>query len=111
MSTRCWPPPVARGVLPAGALNENAAHRLCGRREEVGAPVPFLILVPNQPKPGFVNERGGLQRMTLRFVGHLVRGQAPQFFIDQRQQFIGGSGIALLRACLKNGFMTFWPDV
>src|SRR5947208_15382240 len=34
--------------------------------------------------------------MAGRFVRHLVRGQASQFFINQRQQLIGGSGIAWL---------------
>jgi hypothetical protein len=42
-----------------------------------------------------MDERGGLQRLVRRFVGHLVGGELAQFFIDQRQQFISGFGVAL----------------
>ena len=43
-----------------------------------------------------MNERGGLKRVAGGFVRHLVRGQAAEFLINQRQQFVGGPGIALL---------------
>src|SRR6058998_516182 len=63
----------------------------------MGAPMPLFVFHTDQSQPGFVNERGGLQRVARRFIGHLVRSQATQFIIDQRQQLIGGGGIALLR--------------
>jgi len=34
--------------------------------------------------------------MARRFIGHPVRGQTAKLFINQRQQFLGGFGIALL---------------
>jgi hypothetical protein len=36
--------------------------------------------------------------MASRLVGHVVRRQSAKFFIDQRQQFLSGFGIALLDA-------------
>ena len=42
-----------------------------------------------------MDEGGGLERVPRRFAGHLVRGQAAKLFIDERQQFLCGLGIAL----------------
>ena len=61
----------------------------------MSAAIPLLIFVADQAQPGFVDERGGLQRLARRLVGHLARRQATKLFIDERQQLIGGSGIAL----------------
>jgi hypothetical protein len=33
--------------------------------------------------------------MARSFFGHFVRRELPEFFVDQRQQLIGGIGIAL----------------
>jgi hypothetical protein len=43
-----------------------------------------------------VNEGGGLEGLTGRFVRHPVRGQFAQFLIHQREKFISGVRIALL---------------
>ena len=45
-----------------------------------------------------MDQRGRLQGMASRLVGHVVRRQSAKFFIDQRQQFLSGFGIALLDA-------------
>ena len=66
---------VARGALAASAVNEDSAHRLGSSAKEVRAAVPFLIFIADQPQPGFVDERGGLQGLAGCFVRHLVRGQ------------------------------------
>jgi len=43
-----------------------------------------------------VNQRSGLEGLAGGFVRHPGRGQLAQLFIDQREQFVGGVGIALL---------------
>ena len=43
-----------------------------------------------------MNQRRGLECVPGRFVGHPMRRQFAQFFIDQREQLVGGIGIALL---------------
>src|SRR5689334_15645469 len=43
-----------------------------------------------------MNKRGGLEGVTRSFTGHLVRGQAAQFIVNDRQKFVGGLGVTLL---------------
>ncbi len=87
------------GVLTTGAVNEDSAHRLGGSGEEVRAILKLRFAVAaNQSQPSFVNERGGLKRVARGLIGHSVRGQPSKIFVNQRQQFIGGFGIALYRA-------------
>jgi len=86
---------VTDGAFAAGAVNENAAHRLGRGGEKVSPAIP-LIFVADETQPGFVDEGGGLKRLARRFVRHFVGGETAQLFIDQRQQLLGGSGIALL---------------
>ena len=86
---------VAQGASAPGVFDENAAHRLSCGAEEVGAPVELWVRIADQPQPGLVDERGGLQRLARRFLRHARRGQFTQFFIDQRQQFVR-AGLALV---------------
>lgn len=74
----------------------NAPHRFRGRRKELGASFPALLLFARQPQPSLMHERGGLQRLAGLLDGHLVRGEPPQLIINQREQFFGGVGITLL---------------
>ena len=93
------PAAVPQSALGSGAVHENAAHRFGGGGEEMSAVCEFLIFLAHQTQPGLVNQRGGLECLTGLFVGHLVRGKFAQLLIDQRQQFVGGSAIALLDGC------------
>ena len=43
-----------------------------------------------QPHPGLVDEGGGLERMAGSFVGHLLRRQTAEFFVNDREKFGGG---------------------
>lgn len=87
---------MACGVLAARFLNQDPAHGLGGCPEEMGAAIKLWIYVPDQPEPGFMNERGGLQRLVGRLVGHFRRCELAQFAIDKRQQFLGGARVAVL---------------
>lgn len=87
---------VAHGPFVAGPVNENAPHRFGRGGEEVGAVLEMSLAIrADEPQPGFVNERGGLQSLARGFAGHPVRGQSPQLIINQRQQLLRGLGIAL----------------
>jgi hypothetical protein len=44
-----------------------------------------------------VDQGGWLQRLAWRFLGHLLRGQFPQFLVNERQELSGGVGTALLK--------------
>jgi hypothetical protein len=82
------------GLAP-GAFDEDAAHRLSGRSEEVPAAVPVQILTPaDQAQVGFVDQGGRLKCFIGLLVGELRRRQLAQLVVDQRQQLLGGVRIA-----------------
>src|SRR5262249_43518817 len=81
----------------AGAFDEDAAHGLGGRGEEVASAVPGAARVRvDQPQVRLVNQGGRLQRLAGRFVGEFVRGELTQRVVDQRQQLLRGGRVALL---------------
>jgi hypothetical protein len=97
---------VAQGALAAGFVNQDAAHRLGGSAEEMGAAIELWIGLANQPQPGFMDERGGLQGLVGRFVRHFRRRELPQFSINQWQQFIGGLGVAMFDGLKYAGYVS-----
>ena len=79
------------GLLAAGLIDENAAHRLGRGGEEVTAAVPGrLVPLADQAQVGLVNEGGGLERLPRLFLRQLLRGQLAQLVVDERQQPAGG---------------------
>jgi hypothetical protein len=87
---------VTHRALAAGLVNEDAPHGLGGGPEKMRPAVVVRISVADQPQPGFMHQGGGLQRLMGRFIGHARGRELAQLAIDQRQQFIGGLGIAVL---------------
>ena len=83
-------------ALATGAVNEDAPHGFSGGPEEVRAILPGLRGRIHQLEPSFVDQRGRLERMARALPGHLVRSQAAQFIVNQRQQLVGRLGVALL---------------
>jgi hypothetical protein len=82
------------GLAP-GLVNEDAPHGLGGRSEEMGASAPVLTIRTCEFQPCFMHQRSGLQGLARRFMGHLLRREFAQFLINQWQQFVRGSGIAM----------------
>jgi hypothetical protein len=73
----------------------NVRPSLCG--EETAATVPALVvLAVDEAQVGLVHEGGGLEGLAGLFLSQPGGGQAAQLFIDQREQFGAGAGIALL---------------
>ena len=81
------PAAVPRRAFVAGAIDENATHRLRGRAEEVGAILPALIL-PTDPNPRFMDERRRLQRLSRRLARHLLRSDPAQLCVNERKKLI-----------------------
>ena len=75
------------GLLAARAVDKNAAHGLGGGAEKVGAILPAVRFAADAD-PGFVDERGRLQSLPSHFAGHLVCGDAAQFVIHEREEFL-----------------------
>jgi hypothetical protein len=76
------------------SFNQDPTHGLGSGRKKVGAVGPFLASASGQANPGFMNQRGGLERMAGLFLDHASGGEAPQFIINQRQQFLGCQAFA-----------------
>jgi len=71
-------------------------------------PIEFRIGLANQAQPGLMHQRGGLQSVVGRFPCHSGRGELAQFAINQRQQFVGGFGVAMLDGFKNAGNVAQW---
>ena len=80
----------------AGLVNENAAHGFGRGGEAKRAVLNLGIRLADQPQPGLMHQRGGLQGLMGRFAGHFGADEVAQLSIHQRQQSLVGLGIAVL---------------
>jgi hypothetical protein len=85
------------GLAAAGAIDENAAHRLGGDGKEVLASIPVWLCSRGDFQPRFMHESGGLERVLVAFPRQAMRRQPAQFIIDQRQQLRPRARIAIRR--------------
>ena len=82
-------------ALAAGVFNQDAAHGLGGRGEEVPAAVPVLWPgAGDQAEVGLVDQGGRLERVIRSLGCHPRGGEFAQFVVDERQEFGGGFGVA-----------------
>jgi hypothetical protein len=85
-------PPLAPGVL-----DQDTPHRFGGGGEEVFPGVPVLRVVhAGQAQVGFVDQRRGVEGLARLLLRQLLGGQPAQLVVDQRQELLGGVGVALL---------------
>ena len=92
-------PPWARlcRAFPAGAIDEDTAHGLGCRGEEVAATVPLLAPVRvDQPQVRLVDQGRGLERLAGLLLRQPLGGQLAELVVDQRQELLGGLGVAVL---------------
>jgi hypothetical protein len=83
--------------IAAGAFDEDTAHRLGRRGEEVPATIPVLGLVNvYQPQIGLVDQSSGLEGLAGLLLSEPLGRELAEFIIDQREQPVGGTRIALL---------------
>lgn len=84
-----------RAIFSPPILDKNPPHRFGCRAKEMPSAVPVLrLLAIDESQVRFVNERGGLQSLSWLFLGDALSSQAAQFIVDERQQLLGGGGIA-----------------
>jgi hypothetical protein len=93
-------------LLVACAIEENPAHRLGRGSKEMSATVPALDFGRiDEPEIRLVDEGGGLERMPGLFLRQLQGGQLAQFVVHERQELLGGLGIALLDGRQDSGYV------
>lgn len=85
---------VPLGVAAPGTFDQNASHGLGRRAEEVRAIPPGRLRVTAQSKPGFMQERSGLECLPGRLPCHLRGGKFAEFAINEREQLVGGVCVA-----------------
>jgi len=89
---------VAKPPLAPGVFYQDTAHGFgCGGKE-MAASLPALLAIADEPQPGFMDQRSGLQRLAGGFLGHFMRCETAKFLINQRQQFRSGFFVTLLCA-------------
>src|SRR5262245_41974957 len=94
-------PAVFDGLLAARMLNEDAAHGLGSRCEEVPAAVPVWLVLTGltrgaayQTQVGLVDQGSGLKRLPGRLLGQPLGGELAQLCIDEREQLARRGGVA-----------------
>ena len=80
--------PFRSGAFP-GAIDEHPAHRFGCGGEECGLIDPGRLDIAAQPKPGFMDQGGGLKGET-RFMRQPGCGEVPQFLEHEVEQFLAG---------------------
>ena len=83
--------------MASSVLDQDAAHGLGGRSEEMTAVLPVRrLLGVHQAEVGLVDQGGRLQRLAGPLPGQLVGRQTAEFVVDQRQELLGGVRVARL---------------
>src|SRR6185295_18998455 len=78
----------------AGALDEDAAHGLGGRAEEVTAAVPGLVpVLSDESQVRLVDQGRGLQRVVRGLGRHASGGELPQLVLDEWEELLGRVGV------------------
>ena len=75
--------------LAAGTLDQDAAHGLGRRGEEVAPAVPAGVLGTDQAEIGLMHQGGRLERLAGLLPGQPLGGQFPQLVIDQGKELLG----------------------
>src|SRR5262249_13380457 len=89
------PAAVLEAAFAASVLDQDAAHGLGTGSEEVTAVLPVgLCVTAKQAQVGLVDEGGGVQRLSRRFVSQPVGGQPAQVVVDQGQELRRGVRVA-----------------
>ena len=83
---------VLQRVPAPGLLDEDAAHGLGDRGEEVAAAVPAVLrFVPGHAQERLVDQGRGLERLARRLAGQPRGGEPAEVVVDERQE-LGGCG-------------------
>ena len=70
--------------LASRVLDQDPAHRLRGRREEVGAAIPLLLVTfADKPEIGLVHQIGRQEGLPRGLASEPLAGQPAQFVVDQ----------------------------
>jgi len=75
-------------------VDENPPHHLRGDAKKVRATLPVDVALFDKTQVRLVDERGGLEGVTVPLTVQLTRSDATQLAVDERQQAIERGPIA-----------------
>ena len=75
-------------------IDENAPHRLRGQRVELLAVLELEAVLAHQAKPGFVHERGRLQRVAAPLAPEVRVRNLSQLGVDDGHQGVERGAVA-----------------
>jgi hypothetical protein len=87
----------------AGMIDQDPAHRLRRRREEMTATIE--LLVSDQPQIGFVNQCRGVEGMAGHLRVHPRGGELAKLGVDEREQFNRSLAVTGLGGIEKAGYI------
>jgi hypothetical protein len=94
--------PAALGGDPLpGMVDQNPSHRLGRYPKKVRSVFPDDSGLVHQPQPGFIDQGSRLEGVTGALVAHVISGNPPEFFVQQRKQFGFGLFIAVFQLAEK----------
>src|SRR5436190_5405321 len=76
------------GLSPTRAVDQKSSHRFGRRAKKMGAIVKRWILISDQAQPGFMDQRGRLERLARSLMRQFGGGQAPQFIVHENEQLL-----------------------
>jgi hypothetical protein len=89
-------------IVAARVVHQDLAHGVSGEADEVGAVIPVDVFA-GQAEIGLVDERGGLERVVGALAAHVGPGEAVELRVDEREQAVGGGGVAIVHGFEKLG--------
>jgi hypothetical protein len=95
-------------MTPPGLVDEDSAHRLGCRREEMRAVAPVGLMIASEAHPGLVHEGGGLERLTGWLARHLGGREAAQLVIDEWEDAFGRARVAARQILQQQGDFPRW---
>ena len=97
--------------LRRASFDQDAAHGLGGRGEEVPATVPLLrFLAADQTQVRLMDQRGGLKRLAGCLGGHPSGGEFPQFVVNEWEEVGGRFWVSTRGRVEQAGHIGHWVE-
>jgi hypothetical protein len=74
-------------------VDQDAAHRLRRRREEVDPPLPLRVGLLHQAEIGVVQDGGRLEGVVRAFAPQVAGGERPEVVVDEGDQAVEGAAV------------------
>jgi hypothetical protein len=91
------------GAMSAGIIDQDATHETRGNAEKVIAVFPGEVFLLEEADECLMNEACGLKGVIFSLAAHVIGREASEVRINEGNQFIGRSPVALLELSEDTG--------